>query len=426
MEDGVTLSGKEVERLRVLVAVSAGELSRATAALQLGVSVRQLKRLLRRYRQEGPAGLRSRRRGRASNRRLANEVRGRVIALARSRYSGFGPTLLQEKLLAAHDIELAVETVRMLLLEAGLWRVKRRRREVHPLRERRLQFGELIQIDGSLHDWLEGRAERCTLLAFIDDASGRVTAARFMPAETTAGYFAVLSEHLHRYGRPISLYSDRHSIFVLNDRQGRKIQGRTQLARALDMLDIESICAYSPQAKGRIERLFQTCQDRLVKEMRLLGIDSLTSANAFLPQFMTFFNDRFAVTPRRPEDAHRPLLHSPRALELILAEHTDRTVSKNLSCQYRGRLYQMLADDRRRRLTGQRITVCERSNGEVVLLAGNEELAYSVGPQPRPPVAVADDKTLNAHVDAAIARRSPPPPSHPWRRAFKPSRIAAS
>lgn len=428
MEDGVRLSGKEVDRLRVLVAVGAGELSRTTAAQQVGVSVRQLKRLLRRYREEGPAGLCSRQRGRASNRRLGDEVRRQVIALATSHYVGFGPTLLQEKLAAVHDIELAVETVRTLLREAGLWRVKRRRRQVHPLRERRPRFGELIQIDGSLHDWFEGRAERCTLLAFIDDASGRMTAARFLPAETTAGYFAVLGEHLHRYGRPLSLYSDRHSIFVLNDRQGRELEGRTQLGRALKTLDIEAICAYSPQAKGRVERLFQTCQDRLVKEMRLLGIDSLAAANAYLPQFIAFFNDRFAVAPRSLQDAHRPLLQSPRALDLILAEHSQRTLSKNLTCQYRGHLYQVLADDRRRRLAGQHITVCERSDGEVVLLIDGAELTHTVGPRRRDIVVVVDDKTINAQLNAAVARRSPvaPSPTHPWKRAFKPQRIATS
>lgn len=428
MEDGVTLSRKEVERLQAVIAVSAGTVSRGTAARQIGVSVRQLKRLLRRYRDQGAAGLRSRRRGRPSNRRLRDEIRAQVVALATGRYVGFGPTLLQEKLAADQGLTIAVETVRTVLLEAGLWRAKRRRREVHPLRERRPRLGELIQVDGSLHDWFEGRGKYCTLLAFIDDATSRITAARFVPAETTAGYFAVLGEHLRRYGRPLSLYSDRHSIFVLNDRLGQEIDGCTQLGRALETLDIEAICAYSPQAKGRIERLFQTCQDRLVKEMRLRDIASLEAANVYLPQFMAFFNERFAIAPRSPEDAHRPLLHSTRTLDLILAVQTERILSKNLSCQYRRRLYQVTADDRRRRLAGHRVTVCECNDGEVVLLADGEELPHTVGPRRRDSVVVADDKTLNAKVDAAVERRSAsrtPSPSHPWKRPFKPQSAAA-
>ena len=424
MEDGITLSAKEVARLRVLVSVGAGEVGRATAALQLGIGVRQLKRLLRRYRENGPAGLQSRRRGLPSNRRLGDDVRGAVIELAKTRYVGFGPTLLAEKLAAEHGLDLAIESVRQILLSAGLWRARRRRRQIHPARERRPCFGELIQIDGSPHDWFEGRAERCTLLAFIDDATGRITAARFMPTETTAGYFMVLGDHLHRYGRPLSLYSDRHSIFVVNDREGRTFEGRTQFGRALETLDIEAICANSPQAKGRIERLFQTCQDRLVKEMRLLGIDSIVGANDYLPRFIAFFNERFSVTPRGCDDAHRPLVQSTRALALVLAEHQTRTLSKNLDCQYRGQQYLVQADDRRRRLAGQHITVCQRHDGEVVLLHGDEELPYRLGPHRPPAVVVVDDKTLNAQVDAVVARRStrPPAPTHPWRRALKPQR----
>ena len=413
---------KEVERLRVVVAVEAGAISRGTAAMQLGITHRQLKRVLKRFRQEGPVGLRSRQRGQASNRRLRTEVRQQVLDLARTRYVGFGPTLLQEKLLADAELTLSVESVRQLLIEAGLWRSRRRQREVHPPRERRPRFGELIQVDGSPHDWFEGRAARCTLLAFIDDATGRVTAARFTPTETTAGYFIVLSDHLRAYGRPISLYSDRHSIFLINDRKGVEIDGETQLERALKTLDIEGICAHSPQAKGRIERLFQTCQDRLVKEMRLRGIDSMDAANDYLPQFIAFFNERFVVEPRSPDDAHRPVLHSARALGLILSEQTTRTLSKNLTFQYRRQLYQVQADQRRRRLAGQCVVVCACSDGEIVVLNEDQELPYALGPRQSPAVPVVDDKTVNAQVDAAVTRRSTvtkPSAEHPWKRGLK-------
>jgi len=421
-ESGLTLRVNEVERLRVLVAVGSGALSRETAALQMGISIRQLKRLLRRLREEGPAGLRSRRRGQPSNRRLRAEDRAQVVELARTRYIDFGPTLLREKLLADTSLKLSIESVRQLLMEAGLWKAKRRRREIHPPRARRPRFGELIQIDGSPHDWFEGRAERCTLLAFIDDATSRITAARFETAETTAGYFAVLHDHLLRYGRPISLYSDRHSIFLIQDRKGREIDGLTQLGRALETLQIEGICAHSPQAKGRIEGLFQTCQDRLVKEMRLRSISSIAAANLYLPQFITFFNERFAVAPHASEDVHRPVLRTMRALELILAEQTTRTLSKNLTIQHRRQLYEVNADQRQRRLAGQRIMVCDRRDGEVVLLADDEELPYSVGPRKAAAVAVVDEKLINRQVDAAVARsttRPSPAPDHPWKKSYK-------
>jgi transposase len=422
MDGEVTLMAKELERLRVVIAVDAGEISRETAAMQLGISSRQLKRLLQRFRQDGPAGLRSRRRGQPSNRRLRTEVRQQALNRARTRYIGFGPTLLQEKLVVDDGLVLSVESVRQLLIEAGLWHARRRRREVHPPRERRPRFGELIQVDGSLHDWFEGRAARCTLLAFIDDATGLITAARFAPTETTAGYFIVLGDHLRTYGRPISLYSDRHSIFRVNDRKGQEIDGETQLERALKALEIEGICAHSPQAKGRIERLFQTCQDRLVKEMRLRGIDSMEAANDYLPHFIAFFNERFVVEPSSPDDAHRPVLQSARTLELILAEQTTRTLSKNLTFKYRRQLYQVQADQRRRRLAGQRIAVCACSDGEIVVLNEDQELPYSLGPRKSPAVPVVDDKTLNAQVDAAVIRRpniTRPSSDHPWKRGLR-------
>lgn len=422
MDGEVTLSLKEVERLRVVVAVEAGEMSRATAALQLGITHRQLKRVLKRFRLEGPAGLQSRRRGQPSNRRLRIEVRQQALELARTRYVGFGPTLLQEKLVADVGLSLSIESVRQLLIKDHLWRATSRRREVHPPRERRPRFGELIQVDGSPHDWFEGRATRCTLIAFIDDATGLITASRFVPTETTAGYFNVLGDHLLRYGRPISLYSDRHSIFLKNDRKGVEIDGDTQFGRALKSLEIEGICANSPQAKGRIERLFLTCQDRLVKEMRLLGIDSMDAGNAYLPQFMDFFQERFMVEPRCLDDAHRPVLQSARALGLILSEQTIRTLSKNLTFQYQRQLYQVEADSHRRRLAGQRIAVCACSDGEIVALHEDQELPYSLGPSKPPAVPVLDDKTLNAHVDAAVIRRpnTPKPTAdHPWKRSLK-------
>jgi transposase len=250
----ITLSRRELDRLGVVQAVVEGKLKQRRAAEQLGVSTRQLKRLVRRYRSEGAAGLASRRRGRPSNRRLAEAIRTEAVSLIREHYHDFGPTLACEKLVERHDLRVSVETIRQWMSAAGLWRTKPRyERRAFPRRERRARLGELVQIDGSNHDWFEGRGERCRQIVFIDDARGKLRYLRFVPAETTWAYLDGLRYDLAAYGRPLSLYSDRHSIFRINDGQASAgADVRTQFGRVLQQLDIEAIHAHTPQAKGRV------------------------------------------------------------------------------------------------------------------------------------------------------------------------------
>jgi hypothetical protein len=285
--------------------------------------------------------------------------------------------------------------------------------------------GELVQIDGSPHAWLEGRGPRCCLLAFIDDATGRLQYARFVPVESTRAYLDALHAYVLRYGRPVAFYSDRHSIFTKHDPEDPT---PTQLERALRALEIEPILARTPQAKGRVERAFQTLQDRLVKALRLDRVATLEAANAALPAFTARYNARFARPAREPDDAHRPLTISTEQLGWICCEQYTRTLSRSLSCQYRGRLYIIdTAGAAAYHLRAARLCVCDPgAGGQVVLLHDGRRLPYRcfdkhAVPAPR----VADDKTLDAMVDEAKrlqqlrARRHPPPPSHPWLRPFK-------
>src|SRR5205085_10363476 len=224
------------------------------------------------------------------------------------RYYDFGPTLAHEKLIAVHGLRLAVESVRQLLITEGLWRMRRARKVViHQLRERRARVGELIQIDGSPHDWFEGRAEKCTLLVMVDDATSRLMHMQFVECETTFNYFEAVRAYIALHGKPGAFYSDKFSVFRVNIPNALTGTGLTQFGRAMKELGVELICAHSPQAKGRVERANQTLQDRLVKELRLRSISSVGAANAYLPEFIADFNSRFAVEPRSKQDAHQPL-----------------------------------------------------------------------------------------------------------------------
>lgn len=419
------MSKRELDRVGVIEAAIAGRLTQHEAAKQLGLSVRQVKRLVRRYRQDGPAALASRRRGRPSNNRLAGALREQALELVGARYGDFGPTLAHEKLTELHGLKLSVETLRKWMIDAELWKPKRRRYSaVHQLRERRPCHGELLQVDGSPHAWFEERGERCTLLVFIDDATGDIGHAHFAPTETTEAYMVALQHYLAQHGRPAALYSDRHSIFRLTQSECANGHTLTQFGRALRELNIEAIHANTPQAKGRVERANQTLQDRLVKELRLAGICDIEAANRFLPRFLDDFNRRFAVTPKRPENAHRTVYHSPEQLDRIFCLHHQRRLSKSLSIQFQNVLYQVDLPGNSRRLRGTELTVCEHFDGRITLLSDGKTLPYTTFRKGERQPALADEKTLNQRVDNALAQqaaRKPrkPAASHPWRQSLK-------
>jgi hypothetical protein len=374
--------------------------------------------LQQRYRKEGVAGLISKRRGQPSNNLLSEAIKSEISSLVRQKYRDFGPTLAHEKLVELHNIKLSIESLRQLMIADDLWLPKQRKtKRVFQLRPRRERFGELIQIDGSPHDWFEGRSESCTLIVFIDDATSKLTGLQFFPTETTQAYMHVLKSHLASYGRPVSFYSDRHGIFRVNHKEAKSGDGHTQFSRALETLDIESIQAQTPQAKGRVERVNKTLQDRLVKEMRLKGINHLDEANAFLPEFMVDFNQRFEKPAKNKEDAHRKVLHTPREIDLILSKHSKRKVSNELEISYEKTIYQIQGN--RHRLKQKEVTVCDLFGQEIVLLYEGKEIAYKLFNENDPSSKLEDEKTLNKRVDQAIARQSKTPykpaADHPWR-----------
>ena len=412
------MSKKEIGRLEVVRRVIDGVISQRHAAELLGVSERQMRRLQRGYESAGASALISKKRGRPSNRRFDSAVKQAVVDELRTRYRGFGPTLAAEYL-AQDGHTISRETVRHWMSEAGLWQVSRGRRQaVHPPRLRRPRVGELVQIDGSPHDWFEGRGPRCTLIAFIDDASSRVMAAGFVPVECSQAYFDALHAYVRAYGCPAALYSDRHGIFRKHDPEDDQ---PTQFQRAARTLGIEGIQALTPQAKGRVERLFQTLQDRLVKAMRLAGIKDMAEANAFLPTYLHGHNERFAVAPADGEDAHQPYTGSAAELARTCAHHHARKLSKDLVLSFNKQRYILQTGGKPRyTLRGANVAVVAYRDGSIEILHGEEILPFKVFDPQKPEAMPVDDKTLNARVDDILQRRqrpkSQPAPEHPWRR----------
>ena len=422
----VAMSHKELDRVGVIRKVVDGELVQREAAIQLDLSVRQVKRLVRAFRAEGAAGLVSRHRGRPGNNRIGASVRDHFIELVRSHYHDFGPTLAHEKLVEQHGFGHSVETLRAWMIAEGLWRTRRQRQApIHQSRPRRPCRGELVQVDGSPHAWFEDRGPRCCLIVFIDDATGELGALRFVPVESTQAYMDTLEGYLGAHGRPVALYSDRHSIFRVNhpDREGEL----TQFSRVLATLDIGAIHANTPQAKGRVERANQTLQDRLVKELRLRGISDIDAANAFLPEFTADYNRRFAKPPHSATDAHRPVLHSAEELALILAIHHTRKLSKNLTCQFHNREYQITGQGQGYRLRGSLVTLCEHFDGRVSVLSKGRQLPSRLLAEGEPPIPIEDEKSVHNRIDQIKHQQAAkpaykPPPDHPWKRGY-PDRI---
>ena len=338
-KDRIEMSQRERDVLKVMAAVLKGERTQAEAARLLGRSVRQVRRIQRRLKEHGDGAVVHGLRGRRSNRALAAAVRRQALSLYRRHYGGFGPSLAAEKLAEAHRLALSAETLRQWLLAEGLWQRQRRRDRHRSRRERKACFGEMLQADASEHDWLEGRGPRMVLLGLIDDATSRVML-RFYEAETTQGYMDLLWRWLKKHGRPVSWYSDRDSVFVATDAQGRKVA--TQFSRALEELDIKLICAHSPQAKGRVERLWGTCQDRLVKELRLAKAKDMQQANEVLEEaLLPWFNRRCVVKSASGNDAHRPpgKCHD---LAAILSIQEVRTVANDYTIRLDNQVYQLL------------------------------------------------------------------------------------
>ena len=412
MDKLLTMSKKELTRLEVIQRLEEKRLKQKEAAELLGISERHVRRLLCAYRQDGESGLISKRRGVPSNNRLAIEVVVKARDLIYERYHDFGPTLAHEKLSEIHGLQISRESIRSLMIAEELWRPKKLKRPpVHQLRERRACFGELVQIDGSPHAWFEERGPVCNLLVYIDDATGKLIELYFTPGETTFGYFAATKRYVTRYGKPVAFYSDKNSIFKVNSKNALSGSGMTQFGRAMKEIDIEIICANTPQAKGRVERAIQILQDRLVKEMRLRGISTIDDANAYVIEFMDDYNDRFAVEPRSSHNVHRAL-RPEEDLDQVFTLQEQRILSKNLTLQYKNVVYQIQTSRPTYAMRKAAVIVCENDRGEISILYKGQSLAYTMYRKQQRQAEVVSSKSI----DDKLKKLHRPSKDHPWRQ----------
>jgi len=339
------MGAKELIRAKLMEQVVQKQLRLKEAAVKMKVSYRQAKRLYKKYVEEGDKGLMHGNVGRPSGNRIAMVLRDKVLSLYEEQYGDFGPTLAAEKLNECHGIRIGHETLRRWLIEKGMWERKRRRKAYRSRRARRECFGELVQFDGSHHDWFEGRREPCCLMNMVDDATGR-TLSFFSEEETTADAMRLLWRWIEQYGIPQGVYCDKKNAFVLTreptiEEQLAGIEPKSPFECACEKLGIEVIVANSPQAKGRVERSHAVYQDRVVKEMRLKSIRTIKEANEFLEStYLPSINGKFAKTPAQPEDAHVPLL-TQTSLEDIFCYETPRVVSNDFVVSYKRRLLQI-------------------------------------------------------------------------------------
>ena len=412
-EETLRMSVKEAERLGIMRRMDKKNLTSKKAGEELGICLKQLRRIRKRYLIEGMAGLLSKKRGQVSGNKTPEKFRCKVMNLLQEKYIDFGPTLAREKLLERDKLKLSRETLRKWMIEDGLWTSKRKKdKRVYQRRPRRSQFGALLQGDGSHHAWFEARGEKCCLIHFIDDATNEVTSAKFSPTETTEAYLVCLREHLGKHGRPLGLYVDKHGTFKVNREELKKGVGITHFGSVVKALDIELICANSPQAKGRIERSNGVLQDRLIKEMRLEGISTIEQGNAFLPKFFRRYNKRFRKAAANPEDAHRAMRKED-DLERLFARKDTRKLSKDLTFQHHGILY-LIESKTPNRMRHAFINVLWKDNQPIEVEYDGKQLKYRIWKETvyeQPPVLDAKE------IGAALAIRRPMKPSrhHPWR-----------
>lgn len=368
---------KEINRLKILQDVIDRNLRPGQAAEMLGITPRHCSRLLKRYRQSGPLGMNNQSRGRTGNRLLPASLTDQALNIIRERYADFGPTLAREKLAENHGIVLGKETLRRLMIKTGLWVPRKKRApKIQQPRYRRACCGELIQIDGCDHHWFENRAPACTALVYVDAATSRMMQLRFVKSESTFTYFEATRGYLEKHGKPLALYSDKASVFRINNKNATGGDGYTQFGRAMHELNIQTICANTSSAKGRVERAHLTLQDRLVKELRLRGISSVDAANDFADEFMTDYNRRFGKAPRHDFDVHRPL-ETDDDLTTFFTWREPRRVSKSLTVQYDKVLYLIADSELSRRAIRKYIEVWHYPDGHKELRLNGAVLPYS-------------------------------------------------
>jgi len=411
------MSIKELDRLDIIKKCADKTLSQDCGSSQLSISERHLRRLVSSFRLHGVDALISKHRGRPPNNKISDAVRTQALSLIHDKYSDFGPTLAHEYLTEQHGLKFSVETLRQWLIDDGIWKAKQTKCKVHQSRERRPCYGELIQIDGSPHDWFEGRADKCSLLVFIDDATGKLMTCHFAPSESTESYMHALSDYLDMHGRPLALYSNKHGVFKVNHKG--KEHELTQFGRAIKEFGIDPIFAKTPQAKGRVERVNQTLQDRLVKALRLANINTIKEANKFLLKFIEGFNNRFSVEPRSKENAHRPLQHNKTERLAILSIQTTRKLTKNLTISYNCTEFQLVGYGKGYRLQHKDVTVCEHFNGDIELHCAGKKLEYKCFKKGTAPKIVSRKELDDAMITIKSNNKKEYKPAidHPWRQS---------
>jgi hypothetical protein len=417
----LSMSKQEFNRLDVLLRVQSGRLRVVDACALMGLHRRQVFRLLRGLKQDGAASLPSKRRGKPSNHRLPAEVRTLALSIVRERYSDFGPTFAAEKLAELHGCSVSHETLRGWMIAEGLWIDRRHRLACpHQPRRRRDCLGELVQIDGSEHAWFEIRGGTCTLLAFVDDATSRLMQMRFVASESAFDYFRTIRAYLQAYGKPVALYSDKHGIFRVNAKDAVGGDRITQFGRALMALNIDIICANSPQAKGRIERAFGTLQDRMVKELRLAGVSTIAAANAWLPGFIDSYNARFGRQPANAKDVHRPLTAADN-LDEILAWREPRTVTLNLTLQYDQMMLMLEPTPFAQGLVRKKVEVVNYPDGRFAVQFDGTSLPFRVFDKIRTvePGTIVENKRLGAALALVQQQQATYAPD---RRRYDPAR----
>ena len=404
----LTMSNKEINRCEILKMADEKQITQREGAKRIDVTERHFRRLLHNYRGQGAEGILSGHRGKISGNRMSKEKQEKILRKLKEDYQGFGPTLASEKLFERDGIKVSKETIRQIMIVSGLHKPKTRKKDkVRPLRERRVRRGELVQIDGSYHAWLEDRADKACLLLFIDDATSEILAAEFVDHESFWSYAGLCKRYFRQHGLPEAFYTDRFSVFRVNQTNVTTTAAQTMFEQAMSELGIELICAASPQAKGRVERANQTLQDRLVKDMRLEGINNYQQANVYLANFIPSYNQKFAVQPSDQIDSHEPL-RSENDLEWIFTKKIRRKLSKDLQFQYDRVIYQIHTERPTYALKGREVTVLENDQGKIKVLLEQTPLEFKrfIRQPRRNAVATGKDIELS---------NNKPAPDHPWR-----------
>jgi len=415
MNKQLIMSIKEADRIPTIQRLVKGNITAKQAAQELSLSIRHIRRLKKRFIREGIKGLIHGNRGRKSNRRIPTKKVQSVIALLRRKYDDFGPTLAYEKLTECHQITFSRETLRKEMIKAGLWQAKKKKiLRVYQQRTRRGREGELVQVDGSPHAWFENRGPKCNLLVYIDDATGKLKQLLFTPSETTASYFQATKEYIKKHGKPVAFYVDKHSIFKTSNNRINP-EKPTQFARAMRELGIGLILANTPQAKGRVERVNRTLQDRLVKELSLNNMATIVGANQYLPEYVKKFNQKFTVKARKSQDAHKQILPSE-DLDKILIKKYSRILSKNLELQYQNKTYQIKTDRPPYAMRHAPVMITKDNHSKIRVYYKQGELKFQVMAETVKQIE-ANAKEINTAVEKLVQKRShwQPDEDHPWR-----------